>query len=273
MVETDLWIKIQSGYGSILIVIVLTILLSIARNAIQDFVQRLLRNVKAVPKSKRKNFSESIWKCLYYSTTCLWGFNVVISQDFFWDTRLCWAGWPNIPMSESFRWFYLMQLSFYVHSFFAHRTIEVQRSDYWPMFIHHVVASVLIAFSYYHNVFRIGGILLALHDVNDVFLESAKLGNYLKADMVSNALFATLLLSWITTRITLYPIKVISSVYSEVFYSLPFDQSWYYQVWTLFLILLFTILILNIFWFFLICRIAWNAIRHNGIKDEREEDD
>lgn len=272
MVETDLWIKLQRGYGSIFIVVSLTILLTIARYSFQDFVERRLKGVKRITPDKRKKFSESTWKCLYYSITWLWSLQAVISQDFFWNTRLCWEGWPNIPMSESFRWLYLTQLSFYLHSFFAHITIEVRRSDYWQMFIHHIVASVLIAFSYYHNVFRIGGILLALHDVNDVFLEGSKLCNYSKENKLSNFLFAFLLLSWIVTRITLYPIKVIFSVYSEVFGIIPFDESWYYQVWALFLILLSTILLLNIFWFFLICRIAWNAVYSDGVKDEREDD-
>jgi hypothetical protein len=123
-------------------------------------------------------------------------------------------------------------------------------------------------------VFRIGGILLALHDVNDVLLEACKMTNYIKgAEVVSNTLFAVMLLVWGSTRMTLFPIKVLGSIYYEVFEMIPTARENHYTMWCSFVVLLLMLQMLNIYWFLLICRIAKNGIFNSGVKDEREEDD
>jgi len=275
MIDTDLFIKLQQGYDSIIIVLIISVLMNIARKWIQNLLQNKLKDVVSIPENKRQNFSESMWKCIYYTIAWVWSVETVISQDFFWDTRLCWQNWPNIPMSVSFKWFYLVQMSFYLHSSVAHGTIEVKRTDFWEMLIHHVATFILVAFSYYHNVFRIGGLILTLHDFNDMFLEAAKMANYVKGkENLSNSLFAFMLFSWTITRMTLFPTKVLTSVYYEVFDYLPFSENWYYYVWSVFFFLLVVIQLLDIFWFFLICRIAYNATNADKkkVKDEREDD-
>lgn len=126
--------------------------------------------------------------------------------------------------SNSFRLFYLTQLAFYMASFIAHVTIEVRREDFWPMLLHHIVSSVLIGGSYLTGYFvkhsqlkclsryhRIGGVLLCLHDVNDILLEAAKQFKYLDYDWVADPLFALMILCWGITRVVLFPFKVAYS--------------------------------------------------------------
>jgi len=263
----------MEGINPFLIVLVGSILFTIVRYSFQGFVKNLLESVKAVPKDKRQKFSESTWKMTCYLIMWIWGLFVVVNQDFFWDTKLCWKGWPNITMSSSFEWFYLVQLSFYIHSFFAHVTIEVRRSDYYQMFTHHVVSAFLIAFSYYHNVFRIGGILLILHDINDVLLEFCKVSNYTKGyELISNTAFVIMTIVWTATRMTLFPIKVLGSIYYEVFEMIPTAYENHYTLWLTFVIFLIVLQLLNVYWFFLILRIAKNAIFNSTtVTDEREE--
>jgi len=258
----------------VLVVFVLSILLTIIRYSFQDFIKNQLSKVNnVVPRDKRQKFSESAWKIFYYLTMSIWCLQVVVRQNFFWDTKLCWIGWPNIPIDSDFEWFYLVQLSFYIHSFFAHVTIEVRRSDYYQMIIHHVVSFCLIGFSYYHHVYRIGGILLALHDINDVLLELSKLTNYMKGfEMVSNILFVIMTLVWTATRMTLFPIKVLGSIYYEVFETIPEVKENHYTLWAGFMVLLIMLQALNVYWYFLILRIAKNAIYgQKAVSDEREE--
>jgi len=257
------------GDDSILIVISLTIFLTIARYSFQNIVQNVLLNdSKQIPADKRAKFSESAWKFVYYVVFWIWGWQLVIGQDFFWKTKLCWIGWPNIPISDSYQMFYLSQLSFYIHSFLAHLTIEVKRKDFWQMLIHHVAAAFLIFFSYYHSVYRIGGVLLVLHDVNDVFLELAKMANYASYQKLSSGSFGVTLASWFVTRIVVYPIKVLYSASVEVFEVLgPFPPYWF-----IIFALLLVILLLNIFWFVLMVKILYTSIVSKEKIDDSRED-
>jgi ceramide synthetase len=247
----------------------ITMFFNVARYAFQYSVQQTLaRYPKLLPDDKRVKFSESAWKCVYYATMSYWAFEVVMKEDFFWNTRLCWDNWPKTPMSDSFRLFYLTELAFYLHSLLAHVTIEVRRKDYWEMLVHHVVASLLIGASYYHGVFRIGGVLLALHDIDDVFLEAAKMCQYVNLMMLAHLNFGVLIVCWLVTRIILFVTKILYSSSFDVHSILGYLP----PEWFFFFGLLLMIQSLNIFWFVLMVRIVFNKIStKEPMNDIREE--
>jgi TLC domain len=58
---------------------------------------------------------------------------------------------------------------------------------------------------------RVGSIVMVLHDPSDIFLEAAKLLNYVGAETASVSCFAGLILSWLVLRLTLLPFWVIRS--------------------------------------------------------------
>ncbi|KAG9137052.1 hypothetical protein Leryth_019002 [Lithospermum erythrorhizon] len=66
----------------------------------------------------------------------------------------------------------------YTYSIAALLTWETRRKDFSVMMSHHVVTVILISYSYMTSFFRVGCIILALHDASDVFLEGAKVFKY-----------------------------------------------------------------------------------------------
>ena len=54
-----------------------------------------------------------------------------------------------------------------------------------------------------------------LHDINDGFLEAAKMANYADRLFVGNCLFILFIISWVATRLTYFPLWVIRSCLSE----------------------------------------------------------
>lgn len=46
--------------------------------------------------------------------------------------------------------------------------VDVQRKDFWQMFVHHVVTILLLCFSWACNLHRIGALVLVIHDFADV---------------------------------------------------------------------------------------------------------
>lgn len=96
---------------------------------------------------------------------------------------------------------YFAQCGFYLHSVYATLFMDTWRKDFHIMLIHHFVTMALIIVSYgarYERILdfkklifiviifikkrfhKIGLLVLFVHDITDIFLESAKCNVYLK---------------------------------------------------------------------------------------------
>ena len=62
---------------------------------------------------------------------------------------------------------------------------------------------------------KVGAMVFLCHDINDIFMEGAKMARYADHKWLPTALFAVFMLSWFTSRIYYFPVYVIRSVYYE----------------------------------------------------------
>ena len=156
---------------------------------------------------------------------------------------------------------------------------EVARSDAAEMMVHHLTTIALISLSYLTNFTRVGTSILFLHDSADIFLESAKIFNYIsKADgnmrvwakYMTDVVFATFAVTFFVTRIIVYPRFIISSVlYEAPLYLGGSDWIGFY----VFAGLLIVLQVLHVFWFYLIARMIYKLVTTGIEKDERSDDE
>lgn len=69
---------------------------------------------------------------------------------------------------------------------------------------------------------KVGAMVFLCHDINDIFMESAKMARYAEHRWLPTTLFAVFMLSWFTSRIYYFPVYVIRSVYYEPINVRPF---------------------------------------------------
>ena len=62
---------------------------------------------------------------------------------------------------------------------------------------------------------KVGAMVFLCHDINDIFMEGAKMARYADHGWLPTALFAVFMLSWFASRIYYFPVYVIRSVYYE----------------------------------------------------------
>lgn len=65
-------------------------------------------------------------------------------------TSTAWDGWPYSAVTDSVKRYYLLELSYHVHSLVLH-LFTVHRNDFVEMSLHHTCAVLLVVFSYYAN--------------------------------------------------------------------------------------------------------------------------
>ncbi|PHT47265.1 hypothetical protein CQW23_11473 [Capsicum baccatum] len=112
--------------------------------------------------------------------------------------------------------------------------------------------------------FRIGIVILALHDASDVFMEAAKLFKYSWKELGASVLFGCFVVSWLVLSLFFFPFWVIQSsryYLCEVLkLSDPYDTMLYYFFNTM----LLTLLVFHIYWSVLICSIIRRQLNNRG---------
>lgn len=218
-------------------------------------VERWLRLRKSQDKpSTLVKFCENSWRCLYYSMSFMYGVVVLWDKPWLWDINRCWDGYPHQSVSNDIWWYYMISLSFY-WSLCVSQFFDVRRKDFWQMFVHHIATITLMGFSWTCNLYRIGSLVLVVHDCADIFLEAAKMAKYANYQKLCDVIFGIFTLLWILTRIGIYPFWIIYNTSVEATHLVPMFPAYY-----IFNGLLILLLGLHVFWTFLILKIAYKAL-------------
>lgn len=225
-----------------------------------------------------RKWNESCWKCFIYTFFTLFAFAATVTEPFFTNARLFWAGATQVPLNYfvplKHALFYHIQIGFYLQAIPFLMFIEVRRKDWAESFAHHIVTLGLMYYSYYVNFSRPGIYVMLLHDVSDIFLEAAKLSRYAGRQSAATAWFATFALSWVALRVCVFPrVIVLSCLIDPVeMIALPYDvdpQPHYAIFGTLFTVLYF----LHLYWTWLILQVVWKQLSGETARDVRENDD
>jgi len=162
---------------------------------------------------------------------------------------------------------YFVEIGYYFHATMV-LFWDNKMKDTTELVIHHVATVSLMVLSYLFGFFRIGCVVMILHDFSDPFMEYTKIILYSGYDSVANVGFALFTAAFFWTRLYLFPRYVISSVWYQARVECPYCAGW----WT-FNIFLFILQILHVFWGFLILKILVSTLKAGAPADSREDDD
>jgi ceramide synthetase len=245
------------------------VLFTVARYAAQFLLEIVFKQL--VPrndnrKENAKRCAESAVKLVYYSFSWFWLLKVVKSLGIWENTMSCIEFFPY-PVTFSIMGVYVWELGFYISGLVCHFTIETRRKDFWEMALHHLVTICLIAGSVHMQYERIGLMILLLHDISDIFLETGKIFTYMDNDPVATTAFLGLIVTWFVARCVYFPLKILRSVWVEHVGHMQIPYGIHFGL------LLLILQVLNVFWFGLLLNMAYKKLFEGAeIEDTRETD-
>lgn len=200
-------------------------------------VQRWLRlRTNQVKLNKLEKFQESAFVASYHVVISLYGLYVMHDKPWLNDISYTWKGFPKLEISTGEWRYYIISVSFYWAFCFSHLRSGVTE------YIHHMITILLLTFSWAVNLIRAGSLVLLVHECGDIFLQIAKMCQYLKKDRATGILLFIFIAVWISTRLGLFPFWILKNMYFEApkYVFMPAGHVFYF--------LLFGLLLLNIFW-------------------------
>ncbi|GAB4823817.1 hypothetical protein N2152v2_010863 [Parachlorella kessleri] len=221
--------------------------------------------------------AESAYKCCVQILFIVVLLSVAVPQKWFTNSKLFWDECTRLPcdapVSLGERLAYCLTLGFYVQAVPMLFLWETKRKDRLEVFAHHIATIVLIAYSYYLNLTRVGVMVLVCHEANDIFMEAAKMLKYADCKQATERMLIVFVVSWFATRVFIYPLYIIRSTLFESKVraaTLGVSMEPHYTILNGFLIFLY---LLHIYWSYLIVRIAVRQYTHGDAGDIREEED
>ncbi|KAL6243231.1 Sphingosine N-acyltransferase lag1 [Rhinocladiella similis] len=292
------------GWDDIFFVFYWLIVFTGLRCAVMDYILTPFASMSGLKKRKPKaRFAEQAWVVVYSSTSWCVGMYIMYNSDYWLDLHALWRNWPHREMKGIEKWYYLVQFGFWLQQIVV-VNIEERRKDHWQMFSHHIVTCALIFTSYGYHQYRVGTVILCLMDIVDITLSFAKILKYLHFETACDVAFGTFMVLWLINRHLLY-MWVCWSIYAhipeEIKYGCykgsvetlqgpyPTPNDWDHLTqpfrdpvglvcwnnnikWT-FLGMLLSLQGIMLFWFGLICKVAYKVITGQGAEDNRSDDE
>lgn len=230
-------------------------------------------------KGKVQRFMEQGYTIMYFTCSASYGIWVMShTKMWYFNTTAFYEDYPHKFHLANFKVYYLCQFAYWLQQFIVLALqLEKPRKDFPELVAHHIVTLLLIGLSYRFHFTYIGLAVFITMDSSDIWLALSKNLNYIDSPFMTPT-FALFILIWFYTRIYL-SLCILWSVVTEFHTVGPWYLNWeteHYKCWISQYVcfgLLAAIQLLNIYWSFLIVRIAYRSVTEHEIKDERSDDE
>ncbi|EKM55309.1 uncharacterized protein PHACADRAFT_120551 [Phanerochaete carnosa HHB-10118-sp] len=275
--------RYQKGCFDLVFIAYYIIFWSFIRQSFTIYIARPAGHWFGIKKmTKLDRFGEQTYAVLYFGVMGSWGLRIMSQLPTWWyRTEYFWIDYPHWDMKPELKRYYLMQAAYWCQQLLVLLLgLEKPRKDYKELVAHHYVTLWLIGWSYLINLTRIGNAVYLSMDIPDIFLGLSKVMNYIQYDKSKVCVFTILVGTWTYFRHYLN-IVMLWSVWTQFDLMPETSKRWEakdgvwmvwwmkYQIFVPILLLQF----LNLFWYFLILRIACRALHDIGTSDDRSDDE
>ncbi|XP_055855121.1 translocating chain-associated membrane protein 1 [Episyrphus balteatus] len=135
---------------------------------LQEFVLDKISKKLHLSKFKLSLFNESGQLVVFYILSFLCGADVILREGYFSKFSLLWEDFPNHPMIFLHKFFFIVQMAYYLHMLPELYFQKVKKEDQQPKIIHAITGFSIICLAYTFGFQRITLVLLTLHYLSEI---------------------------------------------------------------------------------------------------------
>ncbi|XP_040569271.1 translocating chain-associated membrane protein 1-like 1 [Lepeophtheirus salmonis] len=189
------------------------LLISIVMHAIlQEYVLDKMNRKLHLSRSKHAKFNESGQLVAFYLVSVVWAVDLIF-REFPNSIHSIWEGYPHTNMSFSYKFFFLLQLSYWLHTFPDLYFHKVKNEDILSKVSTATIHILLIGAAYVFSFTRVALALLLLQYTVRFIFHAARLVNYSVKMNLSEPLFKVHDLCFVLARLGSITVAVLTFWY------------------------------------------------------------
>lgn len=199
-----------SGWKDGCAVFFYTLICIIMHAILQEYALDKISKKLHLSKFKLSRFNESGQLVVFYAMSFLWGFDVIVREQYIGNMAKLWENFPDHPMVFLHKLFFIIQLAYYLHMLPELYFQKVKKDEQRAKIEHALGGFFLIATAYFLGFQRIALVLLTLHYLCEFIGHAFQLVNifdkeekFVRLRLVHNVVFiltrfATMVLAFLT---------------------------------------------------------------------------
>lgn len=165
-----------------------TLIVIVMHAIIQEYVLDKINKKLHLSKIKHSKFNESGQLLAFYLISLCWAGDIIFRENLTSLASL-WEGYPHASMTFLFKFFFLIQISYWIHIFPELYFQKVKREDWGPKIQYACLYFAFILAAYVTSYTRLALALLFVHYISEAVFHVCRLLAYTEKTSIATKLF------------------------------------------------------------------------------------
>jgi len=202
--------RYTTGLKDVCAVFFYTLIAVVVHAVIQEYLLDKIKTKLHLSKVKMSKFNESGQLLMFYLTAVLWGGDVILREGLLTNISALWKDYPVIHMTFLFKFFFIIQISYWLHLYPELYFQKIKREDMPARITYASIYLVAVTAAYVLNFTRLALCLLVLHYISEAVFHVARLLRFAEKDSVSLKVFSVWNLMFIVTRLASIILSILT---------------------------------------------------------------
>jgi len=189
------------------------LLISIVMHAIiQEYLLDKVNKKLHLSKIKHAKFNESGQLLAFYLVSLVWGGDIILRENLL-NVSALWDGYPHNNMTFLFKFFFIIQISYWLHIFPELYFQKTKREDMSSKIQYATLYLIFVAAAYLFRFTRLSLVLLVVHYIAEAVFHTCRILAYAERTSISSKLFKLGDLLFVLARLSSVILTVLTFWY------------------------------------------------------------
>ena len=199
-----------TGVKDLALVFFYTLICVVMHAVIQEYLLDKLNRRLHLSKVKHSKFNESGQLLVFYLISVVWAAEVIRRENLLSSLTNLWSGYPHLQMTYLFKFFFIVQLSYWLHAFPELYFQKVKKDEVMSRVTYSAMYLVLWTLSYAFHLTRVSLCLAVVHYFVEALFHASRLFYFADRVRISDFGFRVWNVLFVLARLASITISVLT---------------------------------------------------------------